>query len=142
MTKKALLYKHKEKRKEEKKMISKEQLKSFQEFKEKTYKEEKKMKKIINKKLYDTETAKMIASWSNGLGKSDFRGYEENLFLKKTGEFFLYGEGGGLSPYAESVGSGWGYGKKITPLTEEEARQWAETHMEADEYLKIWKAEE
>lgn len=100
------------------------------------------MKKIINKKLYDTETAKMIASWSNGLGKSDFRGYEENLFLKKTGEFFLYGEGGGLSPYAESVGSGWGYGKKITPLTEEEARQWAETHMEADEYLKIWKAEE
>lgn len=142
MTKKALLYKHKEKRKEEKKMISKEQLKSFQEFKEKTYKEEKKMKKIINKKLYDTETAKMIASWSNGLGKSDFRGYEENLFLKKTGEFFLYGEGGGLSPYAESVGSGRGYGKKITPLTEEEARQWAETHMEADEYLKIWKAEE
>lgn len=142
MTKTALLYNCKEKRKEGKKMISKEQLKSFQEFKEKTYKEEKKMKKIINKKLYDTETAKMIASWSNGLGKSDFRGYEENLFLKKTGEFFLYGEGGGLSPYAEPVGSGWGYGKKITPLTEEEARQWAETHMEADEYLKIWKAEE
>jgi len=123
-------------------MISKEKLKSFQEFKEKTYKEEKKMKKIINKKLYDTETAKIIASWSNGLGKSDFRGYEENLFLKKTGEFFLYGEGGGLSPYAEHFGSGWGYGKKITPLTEEEARQWAESHMEADEYLKIWKAEE
>lgn len=146
MTKKKILYNCKEKRKEEIKMISKEQLKSFQEFKEKTllykYKEEKKMKKIINKKLYDTETAKMIASWSNGLGKSDFRGYEENLFLKKTGEFFLYGEGGGLSPYAEPVGSGWGYGKKITPLTEEEARQWAETHMEADEYLKIWKAEE
>lgn len=123
-------------------MISKEKLKSFQEFKEKTYKEEKKMKKIINKKLYDTETAKMIASWSNGLGKSDFRGYEECLFLKKTGEFFLYGEGGGLSPYAERRGDGWGYGEKITPLTEEEARQWAESHMEADEYLKIWKAEE
>lgn len=146
MTKTALLYKYKEKRKEEKKMISKEKLKSFQEFKEKTllyeHKEEKKMKKIINKKLYDTETAKMIASWSNGLGKSDFRGYEENLFLKKTGEFFLYGEGGGLSPYAERRGDGWGYGEKITPLTEEEAREWAETHMEADEYLKIWKAEE
>lgn len=142
MTKKEILYKCKEKRKEEKKMISKEELKSFQEFKEKTYKEEKKMKKIINKKLYDTETAKMIASWSNDLGKSDFRGYEENLFLKKTGEFFLYGEGGGLSPYAEHFADGWGYGKKITPLTEEEARQWAETHMEAEEYLKIWKAEE
>lgn len=100
------------------------------------------MKKIINKKLYDTETAKMIASWSNDLGKSDFRGYEESLYLKKTGEFFLYGEGGGLSPYAERLGSGWGYGKKITPLTEEEAREWAEKHMSADEYLKIWKAEE
>lgn len=127
-------------------MISKEKLKSFQEFKEKTllyeHKEEKKMKKIINGKLYNTETAKLVANWWNGLGVSDFRNCEESLYLKKTGEFFLYGEGGGLSPYAEHFGSGWGYGKKITPLTEEEARQWAESHMEADEYLKIWKAEE
>lgn len=123
-------------------MISKEELKSLQEFKEKTYKEEKKMKKIINKKLYDTETAKLVANWWNGLGVSDFRNCEESLYLKKTGEFFLYGEGGGLSPYAEHFVDGWGYGKKITPLTEEEAREWAEKHMSADEYLKIWKAEE
>lgn len=127
-------------------MISKEKLKSFQEFKEKTllyeHKEEKKMKKIINGKLYNTETAKLVANWWNGLGVSDFRNCEESLYLKKTGEYFLFGKGGGLSPYAERRGDGLGYGEKITPLTEEEAREWAENHMEADEYLKIWKAEE
>lgn len=41
MTKKALLYKRKEKRKEEKKMVSKEMLKSLQELREKAYEEKK-----------------------------------------------------------------------------------------------------
>ena len=30
------------------------------------------MKKIINGRLYDTETAKLIGSWSNGFSSSDF----------------------------------------------------------------------
>lgn len=100
------------------------------------------MKKIINGKLYNTETAKEVASWWNGLGVRDFRNCEESLYLKKTGEYFLFGKGGGASSYAQRFGDMWGYGEKIKPLTEEEAREWAEEHLDADEYLKIWKAEE
>ncbi len=48
------------------------------------------MKKIINGKRYDTETAKLIGSdgYSN---PSDFNYWSEDLYQKKTGEFFLYG---------------------------------------------------
>ena len=55
------------------------------------------MKKIINHKMYNTETAERLASSSNGYGYDDFRYMEEQLYRKKTGEFFLYGEGGALS---------------------------------------------
>ena len=55
------------------------------------------MKKIINGRKYDTETAKEIGYWSNGYPCSDFNHCEETLYLKKTGEYFLYGEGGALT---------------------------------------------
>ena len=55
------------------------------------------MRKNIDRKMYDTETAELLASSSNGYGHGDFRYMEEQLYRKKTGEFFLYGEGGALS---------------------------------------------
>ena len=55
------------------------------------------MKKIINGKLYDTETAKLIGRSYHGEGPRDFRHYSEELYRKRTGEYFLYGEGGPMS---------------------------------------------
>ena len=96
------------------------------------------MKKIINNKRYDTETAKQIAetgSWEQGIGPSDFNFWSETLYQKRTGEYFLFGEGGPLSKYSkpyENNGSQSGY--KIIPLTLGQAKQWAEKAMDADEY--------
>ena len=84
------------------------------------------MKKIIKGKLYNTETAKEIAAWSNGLSYSDFNWCEETLYRKKTGEYFVAGEGGARSKYAERHGDMWGAGEEIVPMTEDEARTWAE----------------
>lgn len=96
------------------------------------------MKKIINGKLYDTETAKKVAEWSKNCARNDFSYYEEELYSKKTGEFFLYGEGNAASPYNEySYGSYTG-GEKIVPLTYEEAREWAERKLDADEYIELF----
>ena len=39
------------------------------------------MKKIVNGRLYDTDTAKMFGSWSNGLSSSDFHYCTEDLYL-------------------------------------------------------------
>ena len=96
------------------------------------------MKKIINKKLYDTETTKKLGFWSNGHSYGDFSYMEEALYQKKTGEFFLYGYGGALTGYAKRTGDSRGEGEKITPLSVDEAKEWAEDHLDADEYVNIF----
>ena len=100
------------------------------------------MKKIINGKLYNTETAKEIGSWWNGYGSSEFNHCAETLYQKNNGEYFMYGRGGALSIYAETHGSDVGWGNCIVPMTDKEARAWAEEHLNADEYLEAFKAEE
>lgn len=93
------------------------------------------MKKIISGKMYDTDTAKEIASRYHGEGPRDFRHYEETLYRKRTGEYFLYGEGGPMSRYAESCGQNqWRGGVKIIPLDYKAATEWGEENMSADDY--------
>ena len=98
------------------------------------------MKKIINGKVYDTETAQEVGTWSNNLSCRDFGWCSETLYRKKTGEYFLHGKGGPASRYAEPVGSGWGWGsgELIMPLTYKEATEWAEKHLDCDEYEQIF----
>ena len=97
------------------------------------------MKKIINGKKYNTETAKVVGSWSNNHSYSDFSYCEETLYEKRTGEFFLYGEGGPMSKYRSACWqNSWSGGVDIIPMTEIEARKWAEKHLNADEYEEIF----
>lgn len=98
------------------------------------------MKKIINGRKYDTETAKEIYYFDNGYCKvSDFKWYRETLYQKKTGEYFLHGEGNGLSPYKEYVPNcGYGRGEKIIPLSENGAKKWAEKNCDGDDYEDIF----
>lgn len=99
---------------------------------------EKIMNKRINGKRYDTETAKEMASASWGAVR-DFRHSSETLYRKTTGEFFLHGEGGPASKYARSVGQNeWAGGERIIPLTFEEAEEWGEKNLDADECDKIF----
>lgn len=94
------------------------------------------MKKIINGKLYDTDTAREIASNDHGDGPRDFHYYAETLYKKRTGEYFLHGEGGPMSRYAESIGQNqWRGGERIEPMSYENAKTWAEENMDADDYM-------
>ena len=89
--------------------------------------------------LYETDTAKRIGndSYSNS-GDLDY--WNETLYRKKTGEFFLYGEGGPRSNYAVCIGQNqWSGGEKIIPLTYDGAKEWTEEHLDADTYTKYFK---
>lgn len=98
------------------------------------------MNKIINGKRYDTDTAKKVAYHQVGYPR-DFHFWMESLYQKRTGEFFLYGEGGPSSKYAESVGMNeWSGGEKIIPLSFDKAREWAEEYLDGDEYESIFGA--
>lgn len=95
------------------------------------------MKKIINGKKYDTATAKAVGEWDNGYcGSHQY--CNETLYLKRTGEYFLYGEGGPASKYCTYYGSMRSAGEDIIPLTESEAREWVEKHLTADNYEEIF----
>lgn len=78
------------------------------------------MKKIINGRLYDTSTATQVGNWCNGMLPGDFAYYNEELYKKKTGEFFLHGKGGPMTPY----GNGGSFGEEILPLTRKKAKEW------------------
>lgn len=93
------------------------------------------MRKIINGKSYDTTTAREVASCYHGDGPRDFRYYSERLYCKRTGEYFLAGEGGPMSKYARSAGlNQWTGGEGIIPLSYAEATEWAEREMDAEDY--------
>lgn len=67
------------------------------------------MRKIIQGKIYDTDKAKLIAQYSNGLSLSDFKHVYEDLYLTDAGEFFIHAQGGPQTKYSESNGnSTWG----------------------------------
>lgn len=89
------------------------------------------MNAIIDGKRYDTNAAEAIASFENGVDHGNWHYYEEGLFRTAKGNWFLAGEGNGLSPYAETYAGGWSCaGSAIRPLTAEEARLWLEAHGE------------
>lgn len=93
------------------------------------------MKKIINGRKYDTDTAHYVGHWDNGEEYGDF-GYEEaKLYRKRNGEHFLALYGGANTRYAKSDGTGsWSGGSMIQPVSFEDAREWAERHLKVEDY--------
>lgn len=92
------------------------------------------MKKIIKNRLYDTATATEIAHRSTPVSTRDFSYTRETLYRKRTGEYFLHGEGGALSRYASRDYDGMTWGEDILPLSYDTAREWAERYMDVDGY--------
>ncbi len=84
------------------------------------------MKRIIDGKIYNTETAIEISFFETSCSTSDFRYRCETLYKTKKGVFFLAGKGHALTKWAtHSCGSsGWGEG--IIVLSTEKAREWCE----------------
>ena len=87
-----------------------------------------KMKRSIDGKIYNTETAKFIAEYGNRLGQSNFKNYEESLYKTSKGSYFLSGSGGALTKYSKQYGSMTGEGDGIIPLSDDEALAWLEQH--------------
>lgn len=96
------------------------------------------MKKVIDGKLYNTETATLCGSYSNGYSYNDFQFCAERLYRTKKGQFFLHGEGGPMSAYSESYGNMSCGGEGIRLLALDEAREWGQEHLSADRYVNAF----
>lgn len=85
------------------------------------------MKRVIDRKVYDTETAEEVHYYEPYYDSGDFKYYVETLYVTKKGNFFIAGEGGPMSPYAEYLGGGsTGGGSGIRPVSLAEAIDWLE----------------
>lgn len=95
------------------------------------------MKKIIDGKVYNTETAKSLTTYQYGTS-NDLRYYYEELFVTSKGNYFLYGEGGPTSPYAVTCSGSSSGGRDITAFTREEAFAWCQEHNRVSAIEKVF----
>jgi len=90
------------------------------------------MKSIITNKQQQIHDAKLVAEFNNGLIDGVESCFEE-LYLKKSGDYFLYGRGGLKTQWQAFDGEG------IKPLSIEEAQQWVKQHTNDQyEYADLW----
>ena len=95
------------------------------------------MKKIINGLRYDTKTAIEVGSYDNGFPTTDFQSWSATLYkTPRSGAFFLAGEGGAMTGFASHSGNSSGWGEKLRPMTKEEALEWAEQYLDAEDIEK------
>ena len=96
------------------------------------------MKRIVDGKRYDTETAQKIGEASSG-NYSDFRYWSETLYKTKKGAYFIAGEGGAASRWGKSSGNvSWG-DEGIIVLTPAEALAWCSEYLDdAEQYEEFF----
>lgn len=84
------------------------------------------MKRIVDGKVYDTDTATMVANECYGYG-GDFNAWSEVLYVTKSGSFFLHGWGSCRTEYAVSTGqNSWSDGERLIPYDKIQVMDWAE----------------
>jgi hypothetical protein len=86
------------------------------------------MKKVIDGKLYNTDTATLVADYEPFSNRSDFNWWCEELYVTNKGNWFIFGTGGPASQYSKSGGgSAWG-SSDIRAIEPFHAYEWLESH--------------
>ena len=83
-----------------------------------------------NNKLLRKWEKKHFKENANG----DFNYISEELFVKRTGEYFLYCIGGAKTKYAKSDGDMICAGSTIIPISDEQAKKFVENYSTSDVY--------
>ena len=80
---------------------------------------------------YDTEKAIKVGTYCSPESTRDFNWFEATLYkTPRSHRFFLAGEGGALSRFAQSCGQNtWTGGSDIIPLGYRMALEWAKKHL-------------
>ena len=84
------------------------------------------MQRVIDRKLYDTDQAEQIARYAPLTDRGDFNYLIETLYKTADGEYFLHGDGGAATKWAEKISNQRTPGEEIRLLTGEEALDWCE----------------
>ncbi len=94
------------------------------------------MKKTINGKIYNTATATKVGYFDNN--RDGFDHMEETLYMKRSGEYFLHGEGGARTEYGKYEDGSYSWGEEIIPMSSKAARMWCHESLSAEECEKMF----
>ena len=81
------------------------------------------MKKIINGKLYDTQTAELVCDWTQRM-YNDLGYVYYALYRSPRGRYFVYSARNGHAD--------------LELLTRKKAKKWNESCLLADEYIRVF----
>lgn len=99
------------------------------------------MIRIIDGKRYNTDKADVVAGRSTGYS-GDFDRVHERLYRTKKGNWFLAGEGGARSRYAQRIDANSSSGGEgLFPLHPESARAWLESNGETAAIEKYFESD-
>ena len=101
------------------------------------------VKKIINGKIYNTDTATFIGNHQHS-NRGDFHFEDTDLYRTPKGAFFVQGTGGAYSRWSKPCGSnGMSGGHGIQAMTPTEALEWCEAAgIDADTIAQYFAVEE
>ena len=102
------------------------------------------MIRIVNGRRYNTETATLLCNISRGgFSRSDFAYDDTDLYVTKNGNFFIAGEGGASSRWAERHGNNATCGGSgLRPLDKNDARSLLEQYGSAAQVEEHFAVEE
>lgn len=93
------------------------------------------MRAIINGTRYDTDRATLLAEATPpGVARNEMQFYEAGLYrTPRSRRYFVAGWGGAMTVFAHSLPTG-GFtgGQRIIPLSEQQAFEWAQEHLDDD----------
>jgi len=99
------------------------------------------MRKIMDGKRYDTETAEFVVQLHCPYYGNDFKAHDTGLYRTKRGNWFVAGSGGPLTQWARQVGNGYSGGSGLRPLEIAEARDLLEQHGTPEQVEQYFGAE-
>jgi hypothetical protein len=97
------------------------------------------IRRVIDGKLYNTETAEEVCDMSSNHNRGDFHHHTTKLFRSRKGQYFVAGEGNALSRWSRPIGNnGSGGGDGLYLVTADEARKLAEKHCRDVETIALF----
>jgi hypothetical protein len=101
------------------------------------------MKRVIDGKIYNTDTAEQIGSTESGVS-SDYRYYYEALYKTTRGRYFIEYIGGAMSQYAVNYGPNFVRGSSgIRVVDAYDALAWCERYeIDPDVIAKFFELED
>lgn len=95
------------------------------------------MKKLIDRKRYDTEHARLIYRAEKQTAAGEI--CRESLYRKRTGEFFLH-LSGAVSAGSRCIGIAEGTEERIVPVSFRDALIWMNTEAEPEAFARVFDA--